>query len=272
MDQYKFETLRVTRHTNVLHVELNRPKRLNAMNPTFWSEFRRCFELIRADTETYAVVVSGGDSKGFTAGLDLSDGLFNLEGDVARVALRVLPKIEDMQESFTAIEKCDKPVISAVHGFCIGGGIDLITACDIRLCSAEAVFSVKEVDIGLAADIGTLQRLPKVVGNHSWIRDICFTARNFGAAEALQFGLVSKILPSKTELVDEALKMAAVIAGKSPVATVGTKHVLNYSREHTVEEGLKHVALWNSVMLNTEDVKVAITANLSKQKPKFSKL
>ncbi|KAJ3213260.1 putative enoyl CoA hydratase [Dinochytrium kinnereticum] len=198
--------------------------------------------------------------------------MFNLEGDVARTALRILPEIELMQESFTAIERCDRPVIAAVHGFCIGGGIDLITACDIRLCSSDANFSVKEVDIGLAADIGTLQRLPRVVGNQSWVREVCLTARNFDAKEALQVGLVSKVLPTKVELVDEALKLAAVIASKSPVATVGTKHILNYSRDHTVAEGLHYVALWNSVMLNTEDVPAAITANLSKQKPKFSKL
>ncbi|KAJ3103193.1 putative enoyl CoA hydratase [Phlyctochytrium planicorne] len=268
----KFETLRVSRKENVVHVELNRPKKLNAMNSVFWKEMRKCFAEIRDDKEVLAVVISGGECKGFTAGLDLADGMLSLEGEPARVAMRILPEIEALQQSFTAIEESGKAVIAAVHGFCIGGGIDLITACDIRLCSADAVFSVKEVDIGLAADVGTLQRLPKVVGNQSWVREVCLTARNFGAAEALTVGLVSKVLSSKAEVIEEAMKIATIIAAKSPIATIGTKRVLNYSRDHTVAEGLHYVALWNSVMLNTEDVPVAATATLSKQNPKFAKL
>lgn len=127
------------------------------------------------------------------------------------------------------------------------------------------------MDIGLAADIGTLQRLPKVVGNDSWVRELAFTGRNFGADEALQFGLVSKVLP-REELLAQAVKTAQFIAAKSPIAVCGTKHVLNYSRDHSVKEGLDYVALWNSVMTNTKDLSIAIAATMSKQKPVFPKL
>ncbi|KAJ3192557.1 putative enoyl CoA hydratase [Irineochytrium annulatum] len=268
-----FETLRVTVDNAVCHVELNRPRKLNAMNPKFWEEMRVCFEELKKDMSVRAIVISGGDAKGFTGGLDLSESFMaGFEGDPARAAIRFLPLVESMQASFTSIEKCGKPVIAAVHGPCIGGGIDLITACDVRICTSDALFSVKEVDIGLAADVGTLQRLPKVVGNQSWVRDICMSARNFGAAEALKFGLVSQIVSSKAEAVDEALKWARAVAAKSPIAVHGTKHILNYSRDHTVDEGLHYVAVWNSVMLNTQDLGIALSAAAQKQKPIFPKL
>ncbi|KAJ3408065.1 putative enoyl CoA hydratase [Chytridiales sp. JEL 0842] len=237
-----------------------------------WREVRECFYQIKSDSDVRAVVISGGDSKGFSAGLDLGDftSLLSFEGDHARAALKFLPMVDLMQESFTAIEECNKPVVAAIHGVCIGGGVDLITACDIRYCSEDALFSVREVDIGLAADVGTLQRLPKVVGNQSWVREVCMTARNFGAAEASQQGLVSGVVKDKAVLVEHCMKLAKSLASKSPVAVAGTKHVLNYSRDHTVAEGLKYVGLWNASMLNTEDLAVAFQASMKKQKPNFS--
>ncbi|KNC98184.1 uncharacterized protein SPPG_06587 [Spizellomyces punctatus DAOM BR117] len=272
----EFQTLRITSPSeHVLHVELNRPKQMNSMNHQFWHDMRDVFRRIRADTNVRAVVISGGECRMFTAGLDLKafGSTFTTgDEDPARKALNFLPLVHDMQESFTAIENCMRPVIVAVHGACIGGGIDLITACDIRFATKDAFFSIKEVDIGLAADIGTLQRLPKVVGNDSWVRELAFTGRNFGVAEALQFGLVSKIVENKQDLVAEAIKTATFIATKSPIAVVGTKQVLNYSRDHTTAEGLQYVGLWNAAMTNTQDIPIAIQANLAKTKPVFPKL
>ncbi|KAL2913826.1 hypothetical protein HK105_206705 [Polyrhizophydium stewartii] len=271
-----FETVRVTFPAeHVAHVELARTKQLNSMTTKFFNEFIEVFEAIRIDNSVRAVVVSAEThARGFTAGLDLKESAdFPKSGDdPAREAIRFLPKVQQLQRSFNVIEKCDKPVIAAVHGFCIGGGIDLIAACDIRFCSKDARFTVKEVDIGIAADLGTLQRLPKIVGNHSWVRDICYTARFVPAQEALQFGLVSRVLDDKEQLIKAALETAKLIASKSPVAVLGTKHLLNYSREHTVEEGLQYTAVWNSVMINTQDMAVAVASSLSKQPAVFAKL
>lgn len=164
------------------------------------------------------------------------------------------------------------PVIAAVHGYCIGAGVDLTSACDIRLCSQDAKFTIKEVDIGLAADIGTLQRFQKVVGNESWARELAYTARFFGADEALQKGYVSQVLPNADECLKAAVKMATLIAAKSPVAVATSKKSILYSRDHTVQDGLDHVALLNSSMLQTDDLMTAAAAGMQKQVPHFNKL
>eukprot|EP01084_Bolivina_argentea_P284071 486714_1 len=139
---------------------------------------------------------------------------------------------------------------------CVGAGIDLITACDIRIAATDATFSVKEIRVGLAADLGTLQRFPKIVASDSWVREVCFTGRDFGAKEAKEVGLISKVVPGSSECVFlEALNMAHEIAALSPIAVAATKASLNFSRDHTVEEGLEHVALLNSAALQTKDIR-----------------
>jgi len=145
-------------------------------------------------------------------------------------------------------------------------------ACDIRISTTTTRFSVKEVDIGLAADIGTLSRLPHSVGNLSWVKDIALTARIFGSDEALMHGLVSKVSKDKTEAVDEAVRLASLIAEKSPVAVLGTKEIINYSRDRPIAEGLNYTAVWNMAMLQTQDVKDAMLSGLQKRTAKFSKL
>eukprot|EP00795_Rhopilema_esculentum_P004147 gene4147-20329_t len=236
-----------------------------------------CFNQIGKDTEIRAVVLSGL-GKHFTAGLDLLDyasvfmEMSDSKMDAARKSWKMKEAIAEMQESFNVIEKCPQPVIAAIHSACIGGGIDMIAACDIRLCSADAWFQIKEVDIGLAADLGTLQRLPRVVGNESLLRELCYTARKMKSDEAKSLGLVSHIFPSQEDLVESAVSMASQIAEKSPVAVAGTKENLIYARDHSVEDGLKHVMTWNMGMLQTEDTMKAAQASMSKSKAKFSKL
>ncbi|KAJ3154604.1 putative enoyl CoA hydratase [Geranomyces variabilis] len=259
----------------VLLVELNRPDEMNSMNRVFWKEYREVFEQVRSDTDVRAVLVSGGSAKHFTAGLDLKDFtgalMTGTSEDPARKALGFRDMCTAMQASFTAMELCGRPVVAAVQGACIGAGIDLITACDIRYASSDAFFSIKEVDIGLAADIGTLQRLPKVGGNDSWVRELAYTGRRFTASEGLAQGLFSKVVP-REELFATALATATEIASKSPVVTLGIKESLNYSRDHTVAEGLDHIAVWNSAMTNTQDMKIAVAANLGKKKAVYPKL
>uniref|UniRef100_T1JKI9 Delta(3,5)-Delta(2,4)-dienoyl-CoA isomerase, mitochondrial n=1 Tax=Strigamia maritima TaxID=126957 RepID=T1JKI9_STRMM len=186
------------------------------------------------------------------------------DADIARKARFMKKLVSDYQSSFTAIENCNKPVIAAIHGACIGGGVDMVTACDIRYCTQDAWFQIKEVDIGLAADVGTLQRLPKIVGNDGLVRELSYTARKFYANEAAQIGMVNRILPSKEDLLLCAFETAILIASKSPVAVQGTKIHLNYSRDHTVQEGLDYMANWNMTHLLSEDLMKAAMAAATK--------
>lgn len=274
-----FTTLAVSRPAeSVTHVELHRPKKLNAMNKAFWREMVECFSEI-ADDQTCRVVVVSGAGKMFTAGIDLMDmagDMMQPEGDdTARISWNVRKLVTKYQETFSVIEKCPKPVVVAVHGACIGGGVDLITACDIRLCTQDAWFQVKEVDIGLAADVGTLQRLPKVIGSRSLVNELALTARKMFADEARSSGLVSRVFPDKDAMMAGALEMVAEIAARSPVAVQGTKINLIYSRDHSVAEGLNYMATWNMSMLQTQDVMKSAQAAMEKKSPKeavFSKL
>ena len=259
-------TLQLEIINQIAVLSLNRPSKRNAMNSTFWTEFHSTFTST-LNSDILAVIITS-TSQHFTSGLDISD--FNLiqSGDPARSALKFYEVVKKLQNTFTAIEDFKKPVIVCIEGYCIGGGIDLITSCDIRLCTSSAKFSVKEVDIALAADLGTLQRLPKIVGNQSWVRDVCFTGRIFDSSEAYQQGLVSRVYESRDEMMQEAMKLAVLIGSKSQVAVVGIKNVLNYSRDHGVVDGLNYVGVWNSAMVNTEDIKTAVAS----KRPTFSKL
>ncbi|XP_075968085.1 delta(3,5)-Delta(2,4)-dienoyl-CoA isomerase, mitochondrial isoform X1 [Anarhichas minor] len=294
---------------SVTHVELHRPDKRNAMNRAFWSEMVDCFNEIAGDPGCRVVVVSGA-GKVFTAGIDLMDmagDILSPEGDdAARIAWNVRKVITKYQETFSVIEKCPKPVVVAVHGACVGGGrtsssssssshrhsvsmnsdvrdqisqsyisVDLITACDIRLCTQDAWFQIKEVDVGLAADVGTLQRLPKVIGSRSLVNELALTARKMFADEAKSSGLVSRVFADKEAMIAAALEMAGEIAGRSPVAVQGTKVNLIYSRDHSVAEGLDYMATWNMSMLQTQDVMKSAQASMEKKSPKtiaFSKL
>eukprot|EP00455_Lapot_gusevi_P026869 TRINITY_DN2835_c0_g1_i1.p1 TRINITY_DN2835_c0_g1~~TRINITY_DN2835_c0_g1_i1.p1 ORF type:complete len:299 (+),score=97.65 TRINITY_DN2835_c0_g1_i1:59-898(+) len=272
-----YTTLKLTPHDNgVLHVEINRPKKLNAMNSAFWKDMRECFQAIGRNKNVKAVVLSAA-GKIFTAGLDLMDAAGTImadkpDQDVSRRAFDMRAYVLELQESFMAIENIPQPVIVAIHSACIGGGVDLISACDVRLCTEDATFCIKEVDVGLAADLGTLQRCCKIIGNHSLLRELAYTGRNMGSEEALRAGLVSSVHKNKEAMMQAAFAMASQIAAKSPIAVVGTKHVLNYSRDHSIEEGLRYVATWNMAMLQSKDLLEAVQASMEKRKPIFSKL
>jgi len=276
---YKYEHLDVSFPSEfVMHVEFDRPDKLNSMNVPMWEEMAQCFHKADKDEDVRAIVLSG-KGRMFTAGLDLLEAAQQLprkeENDVARHAFFLHKFIGIAQESCTSIDKCLKPVISAVHGACIGGGVDVITACDVRMCTKDAFYSVKEVDVGLAADLGSLQRLTKIIGSDSLVRELCYTGRRMKADEAERAGLVSKVFADKEELMKGALELAADIATKSPVAVQSIKLNLNYSRDHSVDEGLQFIRSWNASMLQTEDLMKSAQALLTKKTPKdvkFSKL
>nr|CAH7745257.1 unnamed protein product [Callosobruchus chinensis] len=273
-----YKTLSVTVPKEfVYHVKLNRPDKYNAMNKPMWYEIKQCFEELSDDENCRSIVISG-EGKAFTAGIDLSAlmemaSLISGDIDVARKAKNLLNVIRSFQDCLTALELCKKPVLAAVHSLCIGAGVDLISAADIRYCSKDAAFQVKEVDVGLAADVGTLQRLPKIVGSDSLARELCYTARKMFADEALSCGLVSRVFNNKEEMIEEVIKVAETIAKKSPVAVQGTKRSIVFSRDHSVQEGLEHIALWNQIMLQSEDLVKAASSAMSKDENiMFSKL
>ncbi|XP_046934062.1 delta(3,5)-Delta(2,4)-dienoyl-CoA isomerase, mitochondrial isoform X2 [Lynx rufus] len=276
---HSYESLRVTAaQKHILHVQLNRPEKRNAINRACWREMVECFSKIAQDPDCRAVVISGA-GKLFTSGIDLMDmasDILQPQGDdVARISWQLRNLISRYQESFSVIEKCPKPVIAAIHGACIGAGVDLVTACDIRYCAQDAFFQVKEVDIGLAADVGTLQRLPKVIGNQSLVNELAFTSRKMMADEALGSGLVSRVFPNKEDMLEAAFTLAEEISTKSPVAVQSTKVNLIYSRNHSVAESLNYMATWNMSMLQTQDIVKSVQATLEKKDLKsvnFSKL
>jgi delta(3,5)-delta(2,4)-dienoyl-CoA isomerase len=242
-----------------------------------WLEMGQVFNQLSEDPSVRAVVLSGAGEKAFTAGLDVkaaSEGLLseNTSLDPARKAAQMRRHIAEMQDCISAVERCEKPVVVAMHGFSFGLAIDLSTAADVRLCSKDVRFSVKEVDIGLAADVGTLSRLPKVVGSASWVKEVALTARVFGAEEALRVGFVSAVHENRQATITAALKMASLIASKSPVAVQGTKEVLNFSRDHSVQDGLRYVGVWNGAALQTKDVTAALLSGIQKRTPTFEKL
>lgn len=193
--------------------------------------------------------------------------------DVSRKAKLFEELIRHHQDSISALEKCNKPVIAATHSAVVGAGVDLVSTADIRYCTKDCWFSIKEVDIGMAADVGTLQRFPKVIGSQSLVRELCFTARKFKADEALHWGFVTRVFDTKEQMIEEAIKLAELIASKSPVAVQGTKKNLVYSLDHTNQEGLDQIREINCLNLQSEDFFNAIIAGQSKgEMPVFSKL
>lgn len=253
-------------------VYLNRPEKKNAMNPPAWKESIPIFEDLDRDNDIKVVILSG-KGNAFTAGIDLMamsaelSELGNRE-QLGGIKWNFIPKIYELQDTMTCIEKCRKPVIAAVHGYCIGAGLDMITACDIRLCAQDAVFSLREAAVGFVADVGVLQRLPHIVGQ-GITRELAFTAKNFDAKRAKEILLVNEIFPNHDALMKGAEALANEIVANSPLAVQASKVVLNYGIGKTVDDALKYVASISSNIIPSEDLYEAITAFAQKRKPNF---
>jgi enoyl-CoA hydratase len=267
------KSLAWTQREGVAELELCGPGKGNALGPDFWREMPGAFEALDSDPEVRAVIVRGrGDH--FTYGLDLKAMMGELGPglggeQLARARTELHERIGRMQASFDAIERCRKPVIAAVHGWCIGGGVDLITACDVRLASSEARFSVREVRVAMVADLGTLQRLPRIVGpGHA--RELAFTGKDFDAARALRIGLVNDLLPTREALLEAARQMAREIAANPPLVVQGIKQVMRFGADRSVADGLAYVAAWNSAFLPSKDLMEAMAAFLERRDPRFT--
>ncbi|ORX40140.1 ClpP/crotonase-like domain-containing protein [Kockovaella imperatae] len=257
----------------VLLVEFDRAP-VNAFHDEMWTELRHVMHHASLNPGVRCVVLASKLNKGFTAGLDIKDQLAAMQNypkDPGRQALVLLDHLRDFQDAISSLAECRAPVIAALHGICFGLGLDIASACDIRLAAENTTFRIAEVDVGLAADIGTLQRFPKIIGNDSKARELALTARSFGAHEAKEFGFLSKVVKGDREAVTKAaLEVAKQIAEKSPIAVLSTKHLMNHARDHSVREGLEYTQAWNMGMLQTEDVSNAMKGVLSKKQARFA--
>jgi enoyl-CoA hydratase len=266
------ERIMVSRDGGVAHVELAREGKFNAMDKEMFAAIGEAFAYLGADPSVRAILLSGR-GRHFTAGLDLqyAASQFPPTDDPGRAAEGRLRHIKWLQDAFSAAEQARPPVIAAIHGGCIGAGVDLATACDIRLASADAFFQVAEVDVAITADLGTLQRLTHLIPE-GIVRELAYTGRRMGADEAARLGLVNRIEADRETVIAAGLELARTVAAKSPLAVAGAKMSLNYSRGRTVEEGLRHVALWNAGALVSADLTAAVKGRLGKQVPEFKDL
>jgi enoyl-CoA hydratase len=280
--QFESPVLSIEQDEWVATVWLDRPEARNAMGLDLWRDLPVAMETVSRDQRVRAVVIA---AKGphFSVGLDLkamgnllagggggqdADGAASPASMAAR-ARGARSEVLRLQDSITAVAQCPKPVIAAVHGYCIGGGVDLIAACDIRLASADAVFSVREAKMAIVADLGSLQRLPGII-SAGHLAELAFTAKDISAERAKEIGLVNDVATDAEGVLKAARALAAEIAANSPVAVQGTKAVLAANEGRTVAEGLDYVATWNAGMLASDDLVEAVTAFMEKRTPKFT--
>jgi Delta3,5-Delta2,4-dienoyl-CoA isomerase len=257
---------------------LDRPEARNAMGSDLWRDLPRAMDLLSADTSVRVVVVA---AKGphFSVGLDLKEmggmlagggsGHGSSPSSPAARGRSARANVLRLQDSITSLARCPKPVVAAVHGYCIGGGVDLIAACDIRLASADSVFSVREAKMAIVADLGSLQRLPAIIGA-GHLAELAFTGKDISAERAKEIGLVNDLADDADGVHKAARVLAAEIAANSPIAVQGTKAVLAANEGRTVGEGLDYVATWNAGMLASDDLTEAVTAFIEKRSPKFT--
>ncbi len=279
-DVPRSEVLSVELDGHIATVWLDRPQQRNAFAPDFWEDLPNIMEALGDDVETRVIVIAA-KGQSFTVGIDLKAfGPTFMNGGVdpeldpqptSEVAKRraLYQGVKKLQETFTAIAACPKPVIAAVHGHCIGAGIDLITACDIRYTSADAIFSVRETKIAMVADVGTIQRLPNII-DPGRVAEVVYTGKDFDATEAEKMGLVSRVFEDGDATYEAALELAGEIAANSPLAVQGAKAVLVAGEGRSVEENLDYIALWNAAFIQSNDFVEATMAFLQKRPPEFS--
>ncbi len=253
--------------SNVAWLTLNRPEKRNTMGKDFFESLAEHLEKCDQDTDIRAVIIKA-EGKSFTAGTDLQEAASLLSGTGADQREATRRSIMQLQESLTGIERCRKPVIAAIHSHCIGGGIDLISACDIRLASKDSIFSIRETRMGIIADLGTLQRLPYIIG-YGRFMELALTGRDFTAGQALEMGLITRICDDREGLYAEARKIAEQIVRCPPLTVQGTKEVILHSRDNGIATGLQYVAQKNTAALPSEDVVEAVTAFMEKREPVF---
>ena len=262
-------------NNSIAHIRFNRPEKRNSMNEDFWNLFPKEVEELDDSGEIRALIVSSTGPH-FSSGIDLNmlkddvveDGSENEPG---RHAGYFKQQLHYLQNVANCLEAARFPVIAAIQGGCIGGGIDLVTAADIRLCTKDAFFIIEEINVGLAADIGTLQRLPKIIPA-GIAREWAMMGEKVSADRAKEVGLVSSLHDNQEGMLESAFEIAEKLVSKTPLAMWVTKEVLNYSRDHSVKEGLDNVNLWNAATLHKEDVMTTMMSKMQKKKPEYKNL
>ena len=258
----------------IAHLSMSRPDQLNSMTRIFWKELPEIIKNIDKNSDARVIVLSG-QGKHFSAGMDLSTFVppkkSEREIDPARQREAFYHEVLELQDTFTALEECRMPTIAAIQGACVGGAIDMAAACDLRYCSENAFFKIAEVDIGIAADVGTLQRLPSLIPLAA-LRELAYTGRKFDSSEAKSLGLVNEVFSSEDELTSEVQKLAKTIASKSPLVTRVIKKQINYARDHSVRDALEFHATWNASLISGKDMEAAMTAYMNKTHGEFEDL
>ena len=272
-----YECFDVSVSDKVAHLQLHRPDELNTMTPAFWTELPGIIGELDAGGEVRAAVISS-TGKHFSAGMDLSvfTGGSAIGGtggstEVGRQRAALWLMVQQLQDSFTALENARFPVLAAIQGGCIGGAVDMVTAADMRYCSADAFFCIQEINIGMTADVGTLQRLPKLIPE-GVARELAYTGDRMPAQRALEVGLVNQVFDDHESLVSGVLDIAGRIAVRSPLAIWGTKEMINFTRDHSVAYSLKYMAGWQSGMFQPRDMLEEFAAKGERRAPEFDGL
>ena len=269
-----FTTVTCSLSDHVAQITLNRPDKANAMNAAMWREIREAMRWVDSTAEARVAIIDGAGAN-FCSGIDL--GMMMSMGKQiddpceARMRENLRYVILDLQDTLTSIERCRKPVLVAIHGACVGGAIDLVSCCDTRYASYDAVFSIKEVDIGMTADVGTLQRLPKII-SPAVVRELAYTGRRLTAAKAKEIGLVNEVFDTHEALVAHVMETAREIASKAPLAVTGSKVMINYARDHSIRDGLDYIATWQAGMFSPAHMAEAFRANAAKEPGNFPEL
>ncbi len=273
-----YECFDVEVSDKVAHIRLSRPETRNSMIASFWNDLPLIVDEFSAAGSVRAIVLSSTGPH-FCSGMDLS--VFTSNDDIgprsgssghrSRRNERFRSTAMRLQDTFNALERARMPVLAAIQGGCVGGGVDLVCAADMRYADEGAFFSIAEIDIGMTADVGTLQRMPKLVPE-GIVRELAYTGRRWSAAEAHAAGFVNAVFPDQESLVDGVLDVAAQIATKSPMAVWGSKQTMHYTRDHRVDDGLEFIANWNAAMFDTDDMAEAFGAKAEKRTPEFPDL
>lgn len=257
---------------HVAHLVLNRPEAMNTMHPTFWRELDQVLTTLHRESQARALVISS-TGKHFSAGMALETfgGAIEMDDQSAEGRAAIFDLLTDMQATFTKLETLRIPVIAAIQGGCIGGAVDMVTACCIRYATQDAFFCIQEINIGMVADVGTLQRLPKLIPL-GVVKELAYTGRRLSAQKALGYGLVNEVFDTHEALLAAALQCAKEIAAKPPVAIWGTKQVIHYSRDHSVDDALKQMGWVQGAIWSNAHVREAVAAMKEKRAGSFTAL
>jgi enoyl-CoA hydratase len=268
-----YECFKVEIADGIAHIVLNRPEKMNAMNRAFWRELPSIVEEIDQGALARVIVISS-TGKHFTAGMDLSvftSGSSTKGKEQGRIRANLMKTVLKLQKTFGCLDEARVPVLMAVQGGCIGGGVDFASACDMRYCTKDAFFCIQEINIGMTADVGTFPRLPHLMPQ-GLVRELAYTGRRLFADEAKSCGFVNAVFDTQEELLAGVFAIAREIAARSPLAVYGSKEMLNYARDHSIADGLKHIAVWQTGMFQPADMMESFAAKAEKREPVFDDL